>query len=80
MKRFVVAILFVVVAIVVLMGFYRKPTSGVKTSVSEVGDPGTQITHEAPPVGEEAAESSKAFSENSRALMPVDSNARILAR
>jgi hypothetical protein len=80
MKRFVIAILFLVVAIAVLMGFYRKRTPGVKTSVSEVEDPGTQITHEVPPVVEEADKSSKPFSENGTALMPVDSNERILAR
>ena len=80
MKRSVIAILFVVVAIAVLMGSYRKRTPGVKTSVSEVEDPGTQITHEVPPVGEEADKSSKPFLENGTALMPVDSNERILAR
>src|SRR5579859_4620684 len=80
MKRSVIAILFVVVAIAVLMGSYRKRTPGVKTSVSEVEDPGTEITHEVPPVGEEADKSSKPFSENGSAFMPVDSNAPILAR
>ena len=79
MKRSVIAILFVVVAMAVLMGSYRKWTPGIKTSVSEVEDPGPQITHEVPPIREEVNKSSKPFSDSGTAFVPVDSNEPILA-
>lgn len=79
MKRSVIAILFVVVAMAVLTGSYRKWTPGIKTSVSEVEDPGPQITHEVPPIGEEVNKLSKPFSDSGTASVPVDSSEPILA-
>jgi hypothetical protein len=52
MKRSVVSILFVVVAIAMLMGLNRKRTSSVKTPFSEVEDSGLQKAREVPTPGE----------------------------